>query len=107
MINYPLLEVFLFVTKDTHPNVFVTFDIDFVDSAYAPGTGKIEVGGLTSWEALQVVGGLDGMNFVGFDWVEVLPAYDPVEITAAFGATITFEFISLIAMKNKRARTRK
>jgi len=85
-------------------NVFVTFDIDFVDPAYAPGTGTIEVGGFTSWEALQVVGGLDGMNFVGFDLVEVLPAYDPVEITAALGATIMFEFISLIAMKNKRAR---
>ncbi len=84
--------------------VFVTFDIDFVDPAYAPGTGTIEVGGFTSWEALQLVCGLDGLNFVGFDLVEVLPAYDPAEITAALGATIMFEFISLIAMKKKRLK---
>ncbi len=82
--------------------VFITFDIDFVDPAYAPGTGTIEVGGFNSWEALRFVGGLDGMNFVGFDLVEVLPAYDPTEITAALGATIMFEFISLIAIKKKR-----
>jgi agmatinase len=81
--------------------VFVTFDIDFVDPAYAPGTGTIEVGGFTSWEALDFVGGLQGLDFVGFDLVEVLPAYDPTEITAALGATIIQEFISLIALKKK------
>lgn len=82
--------------------VFVTFDIDFVDPAYAPGTGTIEVGGFSSWEALKLVHGLDGMNFVGFDLVEVLPAYDPSEITALLGATVIFEFISLLALKKKR-----
>lgn len=82
--------------------VFVTFDIDFVDPAYAPGTGTIEAGGFTSWETLQLVRGLDGMNFVGFDLVEVLPAYDPTEITALLGATVMFEFISLLALKKKR-----
>ena len=82
--------------------VFVTFDIDFVDPAYAPGTGTIEVGGFTSWEALKLVHGLEGMNFAGFDLVEVLPAYDPSEITALLGATILFEFISLLALKKKR-----
>jgi agmatinase len=82
--------------------VFVTFDIDFVDPAYAPGTGTIEVGGFTSWEALDFVGGLQGLNFVGFDLVEVLPAYDPTEITSALGATIMQEFISLIALKKKK-----
>jgi agmatinase len=81
--------------------VFVTFDIDFVDPAYAPGTGTIEVGGFASWEALDFVGGLQGLDFVGFDLVEVLPAYDPTEITAALGATIIQEFISLIALKKK------
>jgi agmatinase len=81
--------------------LFVTFDIDFVDPAYAPGTGTIEVGGFTSWEALELVGGLKGLDFVGFDLVEVLPAYDPGEITAALGATIMQEFISLIALKKK------
>jgi agmatinase len=82
--------------------VFVSFDIDFVDPAYAPGTGTIEVGGFTSYESLQLVRGLDGMNFVGFDLVEVLPAYDPTEITALLGATIMFEFISLLALNKKR-----
>jgi agmatinase len=81
--------------------VFVTFDIDFVDPAYAPGTGTIEVGGFTSYEALEFVGGLQGLDFIGFDLVEVLPAYDPTEITAALGATIIQEFISLIALKKK------
>jgi agmatinase len=83
--------------------VFVSFDIDFVDPAYAPGTGTIEVGGFTSWEALRLVHGLDGMNFVGFDLVEVLPAYDPTEITALLGATIMFEFLSLLALRKKRS----
>ena len=82
---------------------FITFDIDFVDPAYAPGTGTIEVGGFTSYEALQLVHGLDGMDFVGFDLVEVLPAYDPTEITALLAATIMFEFLSLLALKKKRA----
>jgi hypothetical protein len=81
--------------------LFVTFDIDFVDPAYAPGTGTIEVGGFTSYEALEFVGGLKGLNFVGFDLVEVLPAYDPTEITAALGATLMQEFISLIAQKKR------
>jgi agmatinase len=84
--------------------LFVTFDIDFVDPAYAPGTGTIEVGGFTSWEALEFVGGLKGLNFVGFDLVEVLPAYDPGEITAALGATIIQEFISLLALQKKSYR---
>jgi agmatinase len=85
--------------------LFVTFDIDFVDPAYAPGTGTIEVGGFTSHEALDFVGGLNGLNFVGFDLVEVLPAYDPTEITAALGATLMQEFISLIAQKKRDCMT--
>lgn len=81
--------------------LFVTFDIDFVDPAYAPGTGTIEVGGFTSWEAIHLVHGLRGLNFAGFDLVEVLPSYDPTEITALLGATILFEFISLLALKRR------
>lgn len=82
---------------------FLTFDIDFVDPAYAPGTGTIEVAGFTSWESIKLVRGLDDLNFVGFDLVEVLPAYDPTEITAYLGANIIFEFISLLALRRKRA----
>ena len=82
--------------------VFVSFDIDFVDPAFAPGTGTPEVGGFTSSEAMDLVRGLKGLNFVGFDLVEVLPAYDPSEITALLAANIIYEFISLLALnKNK------
>ncbi|MFC2169280.1 agmatinase [Acidobacteriota bacterium] len=82
--------------------VFITFDIDFVDPAYAPGTGTIEVGGFSSSEALQLVRGLAGLNFVGFDVVEVLPAYDPAQITAFLAANIAYEFISLVALNKKQ-----
>ena len=78
---------------------FLTFDIDFVDPAYAPGTGTIEVGGFTSTESLDMVRKLKDLNFVGYDLVEVLPAYDPTQITAFLAANLVFEFISLIALK--------
>lgn len=81
--------------------VFVTFDIDVVDPAFAPGTGTPEVGGFTSGEAVDLVRGLRGLKFVGFDVVEVLPAYDPAEITALLAANIMYEFLSLIALNKK------
>lgn len=80
---------------------FVTFDIDFVDAAYAPGTGTPEVGGFTGVEALQAVRGLKELDLIGFDVVEVLPAHDPTHITAFLAATIAYEFISLIALRKK------
>jgi agmatinase len=83
--------------------VFVTFDIDVVDPAFAPGTGTPEVGGFTGAEAIELVRGLRGLNFVGFDVVEVLPAYDPAEITALLAANIIYEFLSLIALHKKNA----
>ncbi len=81
--------------------VFLTFDIDFVDPAYAPGTGTIEVGGWTGSESLDLVRSLKGINFVGFDLVEVMPQQDPSQITAFLAANIMFEFISLIALQKK------
>ena len=83
-------------------NAFVTFDIDFVDPAYAPGTGTPEVGGFTSAESIRLIRGLDGLNLLGFDVVEVLPAYDPAQITALLAANIAYEYISLIALRKKR-----
>jgi agmatinase len=83
--------------------VFVTFDIDFVDPAFAPGTGTPEVGGFSSREALQVVRGLKGLNLIGFDLVEVLPQYDPSQVTALLGANLVYEFVSLIALRKKLA----
>jgi agmatinase len=87
--------------KDT--KAFVTFDIDFVDPAFAPGTGTPEVGGFTSAETLRLVRGLKGLDMVGFDVVEVLPAYDPSQITSLLAANIAYEFISLIALNKKNS----
>lgn len=81
---------------------FLTFDIDFVDPAYAPGTGTPEVGGFTSYEALHMVRSIKDLNFVGFDIVEVLPAYDSGEITAYLGANIVFEYLSILATKKNK-----
>jgi len=81
--------------------VFVSFDIDFVDPAYAPGTGTPEVGGFTSSETLRIVRGLKGLNFVAFDLVEVLPQYDPSLVTALLASNLVYEFMSLIALRKK------
>ena len=83
---------------------FLTFDIDFVDPAYAPGTGTPEVGGFTSYETLQYIRGIKDLDFVGFDVVEVAPPYDHSEITSYMGANIIFEFLSILAYK-KQANT--
>lgn len=77
---------------------YVTLDIDCVDPAFAPGTGTPEVGGLTSWEILQLVRGLKGLNLVGFDLVEVSPPFDHAGITAILAANLAFEFLSLAAL---------
>jgi len=79
--------------------VYVSFDIDAVDPAYAPGTGTPEVGGLTSYEALALLRGLRGLDLVGFDLVEVAPQFDgPGQITALLAANLIFEFLSLVAL---------
>jgi agmatinase len=78
--------------------LFLTFDVDSLDPAFAPGTGTLEIGGLTTREALTIVRGLGGLNFVGFDVVEVNPQLDPGRTTAVVGATMAFEFLSLLAL---------
>ncbi|AOH53503.1 agmatinase [Peribacillus muralis] len=82
--------------------VFLSFDIDFLDPVYAPGTGTPEVSGASIDDALALVRGLTGIDFVGFDLVEVLPAYDHGQVTAAAAANIVYEFITLIALAKKR-----
>lgn len=84
---------------------YLTFDIDFVDPAFASGTGTPEVGGFTSAQSLQLIRGLTGIDFIGFDLVEVLPMYDPADITSLLAANLVFEFISLIALQ-RRGRNR-
>src|SRR5215510_5257056 len=81
--------------------VYVTVDIDSADPAFAPGTGTPEVGGLTSYQLLQLVRGLHGLNLIGFDLVEVSPPFDHGDITAILASNIVFEYLSLLAIKNK------
>lgn len=81
--------------------VYLTFDIDFVDPAYAPGTGTPEVGGFTGAHCLQLVRGLAGLNFIGFDLVEVMPAYDPAHVTSLLAANLLYEFMALIALQKR------
>ncbi|MFB7638193.1 agmatinase [Peribacillus butanolivorans] len=87
--------------------VFLSFDIDFLDPVYAPGTGTPEVSGATIDDALTFVRGLTNIDFVGFDLVEVLPAYDHGQITAAAAANIVYEFITLIALAKKEKLEKK
>ncbi|MBV7314378.1 agmatinase [Shewanella sp. NIFS-20-20] len=77
--------------------LYVTFDIDCLDPCYAPGTGTPVIGGLTSDKALKIIRGLQGMNIVGMDVVEVAPAYDSAEITALAGATLGLEMLHVWA----------
>ncbi|KQP25225.1 agmatinase [Methylobacterium sp. Leaf102] len=76
---------------------YLSFDIDALDPAYAPGTGTPEMGGFTSREALFLVRALSGLDFVGADLVEVAPPLDPSGITALAGATLAFEILCLLA----------
>jgi agmatinase len=78
--------------------VYVSFDVDFVDPAFAPGTGTPEIGGFTSREAQEFVRGLVGHDLAGCDVVEVYPAYDAAQITALLAANVAHEFLSLIAL---------
>jgi agmatinase len=79
--------------------VYLSFDIDGLDPAFAPGTGTPVVGGLASWQALEFMRGLQGLNFVGMDVVEVAPAYDQAEITSLAAATVAYEWLCLLALE--------
>ena len=76
---------------------YVSYDIDFVDPAYAPGTGTPEVGGPNSFQALEVVRHLGGVNIIGADLVEVSPPFDNSGNTAFLGVSILFELLCIIA----------
>ncbi len=82
-----------------HP-LFVTFDVDCLDPAFAPGTGTLEIGGFTTREVLTIIRSLGSLNFVGFDVVEVNPMLDSGRTTAVVGATIAFEFLALLALSS-------
>jgi agmatinase len=75
--------------------VYLSFDIDVLDPAFAPGTGTPEIGGLATWQAQAILRRLAKLPFVGMDVVEVAPAYDVAEITALAGATVAWEYLCL------------
>ncbi|MBN8926131.1 MAG: agmatinase [Rhodospirillales bacterium 69-11] len=75
---------------------YLSFDIDALDPAFAPGTGTPEIGGLASWQAQAILRRLRGLDFRGMDVVEVAPAYDTAEITALAAATVAWEYLALM-----------
>lgn len=91
------------ILKEIHQRMkgptYVTVDIDSADPAFAPGTGTPEVGGLTSYQLLQLIRGFHGLNLIGFDLVEVSPPFDHGDITAILAANLAFEYLSLLAIQ--------
>ena len=79
--------------------LYVSFDIDCLDPAFAPGTGTPVSGGLASWQALELIRGLEGLNMVGFDLVEVSPPFDHAEITALAAAHIAHDWLAIMARR--------
>jgi agmatinase len=82
-------------------NAYLTFDIDCLDPAFAPGTGTPVAGGLSSREALTILRALDSVDFVGGDVVEVSPPYDHADVTALAGATVAMHYLGLLALRRR------
>ena len=79
--------------------VYLSYDIDSLDPAFAPGTGTPEIGGLTTIQGLEIIRGCWGLNLVGCDLVEVSPPYDgPGQITSLLAANLAFEILSVMAL---------
>lgn len=100
----PLLEMPMQQTAERiravvgdHP-AYLTFDIDFLDPAFAPGTGTPVCGGPTTHQARILLHALAGLNIVGADLVEVAPPYDPAGVTALAGATLTYDLLTLLSL---------
>ncbi len=83
---------------------YLTYDIDSLDPAFAPGTGTVEVGGLSIWQALEIVRGCAGLNLVGCDLVEVSPPYDTTGNTALIGANLLYEMLCVLPGVPQRGR---
>jgi len=83
---------------------YVSFDVDGLDPVYAPGTGTPEIGGFTTFEAQRMVRGLQGLDLIGGDVVEVAPPFDPSGNTAIVGATMMFEILCVLADAVARRR---
>ena len=83
---------------------YLSFDIDALDPAFAPGTGTPEIGGLASWQIQSILRRLGSLHFVGMDLVEMAPPYDVAEITALAAATIVWEYLALTGASLLRSR---
>jgi guanidinopropionase len=90
-----VIEVIRSVVKDSP--TYLSFDVDALDPTFAPGTGTPEVGGISTREAITILRGLRGINYIGGDVVEVSPPFDPSGNTALVGATLMFEILCLLA----------
>jgi guanidinobutyrase len=97
----PLMETVRGVIG-SHP-VYLSYDIDSLDPAFAPGTGTVEIGGLTTWQALEIIRGCRGLELVGGDLVEVSPPYDPSGNTALIGANLLYEMLCVLPGVEYRA----
>jgi guanidinobutyrase len=76
--------------------VYISYDIDSLDPAFAPGTGTVEPGGLSTWQALEIIRGCAGLRIIGGDLVEVSPPYDPSGNTALIGANLLYEMLCVL-----------
>jgi guanidinobutyrase len=83
-------------TKIGDTPTYLSYDIDSLDPAFAPGTGTLEVGGLTVWQGLELIRGCAGLNLVGCDLVEVSPPYDPQGATALVAANFLYEMLCVL-----------
>lgn len=90
----PLMEDVRSTIGD-HP-IYLSYDIDSLDPAFAPGTGTVEIAGLSTWQALEIIRGMRGLNLVGGDLVEVSPPYDPSGNTALIGANLLYEMLCVL-----------
>ena len=79
---------------------YISFDVDFLDPAYAPGTGTPVVGGFSTHQALMLIRGLAGLNIIGMDVVEVSPPFDHSEITALAAASVAQEMLAALAARS-------
>ena len=83
--------------------VYLSFDVDGLDPSFAPGTGTPEIGGLSIWQALEIIRGCRGLDIVGGDLVEISPPYDLSGNTALVGANLLFEMLCVLPKVAYRA----
>ena len=81
--------------------VYLSFDIDVLDPAFAPGTGTPVSGGLASWQALELIRGLERVNMIAMDLVEVSPPYDHAQITALAAASVAYDWLGVMAKRRQ------